>query len=153
MQDSSIHQQPKPRGGLIATGLIAGCIIVGLLVGRMEKVELAPPDARPTMMRDLRFVDRVDGAILVIDAPSDRIVDVLPAGEEGFVRGLLRGLARERRRLDIDAEAPFRMVAWSDGRLSLEDTVTGHRAELMGTFGTDNTESALRLLHAGDVVR
>jgi putative photosynthetic complex assembly protein len=145
----TISQQPRPRGGLIATGLLAGCVILGLLVGKIEKVELAPPDARPEMMRDLRFADRGDGAILVIDAPSDRVVDVLEPGEDGFVRGLLRGLARERRRLDIDPDAPFRMVAWSDGRLSLEDTVTGHRAELMGTFGATNTESALRLLAAG----
>lgn len=149
MQDS-VTPEPRPRGGLIATGLVAGCIIVGLLVGKMEKVELAPADARPTMMRDLRFADRADGAIVVMEGSSEEVVDVMEPGDDGFVRGVVRALARERRRLEIGPDAPFRMVAWSDGRLSIEDTVTGHRAELMGTFGSTNTESALRLLQAGN---
>ena len=152
MQDN-VTGTPQPRGGLIAIGLLAGCIVVGLLVGKMEKVDLAPPDARPTEIRDLRFQDRADGAVVVLDAPSNRVVDVLEPVDDGFVRGIVRSLARERKRLDIGADAPFRMIAWSDGRLSIEDTVTGHRAELIGTFGQTNTASALRLLQAGTVSR
>lgn len=152
MHDDAVSE-PRPRGGLIAVGLVAGCIVVGLTVGKLPKVDLTDVAARPTMMRDLSFADRADGSIAVLDAPSQRVIDVLEPGDDGFVRGVVRALARERRRLELGTEAPFRMVAWSDGRLSLEDTLTGHRAELLGTFGETNTESALRLLYAGNAAR
>jgi putative photosynthetic complex assembly protein len=142
---------PKPRGALVATALLAGCVAVGFGVGQLPKMELADTQARPTMMRDLRFADRADGGIIVFEAPSDRVIQEFDPDGGGFVRGVLRALARERKRQDISGEAPFRMIAWSDGRLSIEDTVTGHRAELIGAFGADNTASMIELLHAGGV--
>jgi hypothetical protein len=62
---------------------------------------------------------------------------ILPASEQGFVRGVLRGLARERRLKDVGPDAPFRLEQWSDNGLTLTDLGTGRQIEL-GAFGSTN---------------
>src|SRR3712207_9393687 len=46
--------------------------------------------------RLLHFEDRSDGAIVVVD-DADGTSSLVPAGTNGFLRGVLRGVARERR--------------------------------------------------------
>ena len=88
-----------------------------------------------------------------IKGPGDGVVlvpyqlAVLAPGTNGFARGVLRGLARERRRSDIGMEPPFRLARWSDGRLTLEDPTTGRRIEL-GAFGPTNAEVFAALMLA-----
>ena len=55
------------------------------------------PDAPTIAMRALRFEDRPDGSVAVIDARSGRQIERVQ-GEAGFLRGALRALARERQR-------------------------------------------------------
>jgi len=100
--------------------------------------------------RDLRFADRADGAVVVTDTGTGQTVDVLQ-GEQGFIRATMRGLARARRSEGIGGAAPFRLTAWSDGRLSLDDAETGRHVEL-GAFGSLNTAVFARLLKAGPYV-
>jgi putative photosynthetic complex assembly protein len=57
----------------------------------------------------------------------------------------MRGLVRERKRESLGAVAPFVLATWPDGRLTLEDTATGHFMELHA-FGRTNAEAFLRLL-------
>ncbi len=49
--------------------------------------------------RLLRFEDRADGSIAVIDAATGGMLERVH-GEQGFLRGALRALARERRMRD-----------------------------------------------------
>ena len=72
---------------------------------------------------------------------------VLPPGSNGFIRGVMRGLARERMLHGIDAAPPFRLIRWADGRLSLEDTATGRLIDL-AAFGPTNAQAFARLLTA-----
>jgi putative photosynthetic complex assembly protein len=95
--------------------------------------------------RDLRFLDRDDGGVAVYSAPDGRLVHVLPHGTNGFARGVLRGLARDRRRSDIGSEQAFRLVRFADGRLSLDDPATGRRIDL-DAFGPTNVAVFARLL-------
>jgi putative photosynthetic complex assembly protein len=76
---------------------------------------------------------------------ADAVAAVLAPGEDGFIRATLRGLARERRRGDLGAEAPFRLASWPDGGLSLEDTATGRTLDLRA-FGPTQAEAFARLL-------
>ena len=95
-----------------------------LLVGiaRLTGYQPAQPRrAGSSSSHDLRFEDRADGAVLVYDVANDRLVDTLKPGTNGFVRGVLRGLARERRARQIGPAPPFRLTRWADGRLSLDD--------------------------------
>jgi putative photosynthetic complex assembly protein len=58
-------------------------------------------------------------------------------GEQGFLRGVLRGLARDRRQHGVGAEAPYLLSLHDDGRLLITDPSTGQRIDL-ASFGVDN---------------
>lgn len=96
------------------------------------------PQAAVLQQRELRFEDLPDGGIAVFDAahPAQPLDRIAPASH-GFLRGSLRGLARERKRQGGDARQPFRLQARADGALSLEDPVTGRRIDLR-SFGASN---------------
>ena len=125
-------------GGMVAIAL-AGAT-VGSIAGRGGE----PTQGKPVASRDLRFEDRADGAVLIYDAASATPFEVVQ-GENGFLRGTLRGLARTRRTEGLDSAKPFHLAAWSDGRLTLDDTATGERVELEA-FGHTNEAVFARLL-------
>jgi putative photosynthetic complex assembly protein len=127
-----------------AVAVIGGTLLLASL-GHEAPVDPGQEGSRPVAMRELHFADRVDGAVVVRDARSGAEVLVVQPGQEGFVRGAMRGLARERKREAIGAAAPFRLSAWPNGRVTLEDTATGHIIELQA-FGRTNAESFVRLL-------
>ena len=104
-------------------------------------------EATPLAERQLRFADRADGAVVITDALTNARVAVIAPGEGGFVRGTMRGLARDRFVSGIGPEVPFRLVGWSDGRLTFEDPATGTKME-MAAFGQTNAETFLRFLSA-----
>jgi putative photosynthetic complex assembly protein len=124
--------------------LIGGTLLLSVL-GHRAPVDPATTGARPVMERQLRFADRADGGIAVTDLGTGRVIEALPAGGEGFLRGAMRGLARDRLRAGGTPDVPFRLSAWADGRLTLEDTATGHIIELHA-FGSGNAAAFMRLL-------
>ena len=143
-ETASQHPQwPIPA----ACGLVLASILAVAAV-RLSGMPISQPDAAAVSERALRFVDRPDGSIAVIDADSDRVVDSV-TGESGFVRGTLRGLARERKRQGIGAEQPFRLVARADGRLTLMDPATGRRVDLE-SFGPTNAAAFAHMLSAAE---
>jgi putative photosynthetic complex assembly protein len=101
-----------------------------------------------TESRELRFLDRHDGAVVVLDHPGGDPVEVLAPGTNGFVRGVMRGMARERRSKNIGTEPPYRLSSWADGRLTLDDPSTGRWVELVA-FGPDNFQAFAQLLDHG----
>jgi putative photosynthetic complex assembly protein len=123
---------------LIGFALLAACI------GRLTGGETLHGVSSPTVVRELRFADRADGAVLVTNASDNRPLDVL-TGQNGFLRGTLRGLARARKSEGIGEDAPFRLTAWADGRLTLDDPSTGRHVELEA-FGESNEAVFSRLL-------
>ena len=118
--------------GLIAASVMAVAFVRITGVGAQQLV-VAPVVA----VRDFRFEDRPDGSIVVLDASNQRLVETVSPGTNGFLRGTMRGMARERMRQSIGPETPFRMSGHSDGRLTLEDPTTGRRVDL-GSFGPTN---------------
>lgn len=93
----------------------------------------------------LRFEDRPSGAVAVLDAASGKEIAQFQ-GEQGFLRGSLRAMARERHSRGLGSEAPFLLMGHVDGRVTLHDTATGERLNLE-SFGPTNSAvySQLRL--------
>ena len=126
-----------PRGALVGAGVlvVSSLLLVGL--ARITGYGPAQPPVSTVVERyDLRFEDRADGAVLIYDH-ADRLADTLAPGTNGFVRGVLRGLVRERRADHVGPAPPFRLTRWADGRLSLDDPSTGRHVDLE-VFGPTN---------------
>lgn len=136
------------KGPLLGMGL-AILAAVGLTVAPLPSVRATEGAAMVRSERSFVAADRGDGAVLLTDPATGRDVLLLAPGEDGFLRGTLRGLARDRRMRDLGPEAPFRLVAWSDGRLTLDDTATGRRLDLLA-FGQTQVDAFARLLPIGE---
>lgn len=153
---SAVHNETVPKGALIAA---ASLVIVTIVATGAVRLTGTPPAASPALLRvaekatalstrDLRFTDRADGAVVIEDVGSGATAGMVEAGSKsGFIRGVMRGLARERRMHGIGNQPPFRLTLWSDGELSLVDTATGRNLE-MGAFGGTNRAAFLALLPA-----
>jgi putative photosynthetic complex assembly protein len=140
--------RPFPRGALLGAAALVSLALISATAARVTGIgTTAMPPAAPVESRDLRFEDRADGAVAVYEVPGDRLVEVVPPGTNGFLRGALRGLARERKRQEIGVQPPFRLTRWADGRLSLEDPTTGRQIDL-GAFGPTNAGAFARLMSA-----
>ena len=147
---SAIDAEPFPRGALIAASALIGFSLIATTAVRLGRLS-APtshPAAQPAPYDsvDLRFVDEADGSVSVRESHSNRLIESVKPGVGGFVRGVMRGLAHDRQRRGIGAEAPFRLSEWKGGRLSLEDTATGRVIDLEA-FGSTNRDAFLQLLH------
>jgi hypothetical protein len=133
-----------PRRALLAIGAVLLVTVLGVASVRLSGTDIRTPDAPVVKMRELRFEDRTDGSVDVIDAASRRVIHNM-TGENGFFRGSLRGLARERKRNGMGSEQPFQLIGHSDGRLTLLDPTTGARVDL-GSFGPTNAAVFVRFL-------
>jgi putative photosynthetic complex assembly protein len=96
--------------------------------------------------RPLRFEDRPDGSIAVIDGRSGQLLSSVQ-GEQGFIRGALRALTRARKAQGLGPEQSFQLIARHDGGLTLFDPMTNQRVDL-DSFGPTNAGSFARLLTA-----
>ena len=123
-----------------------GFALLSVSVGRIGGLGVTEvPTSAPMESRDLLFEDRADGAVVIYQAGHGPAVEVLEPGTNGFLRGVMRSVARARRLQQIGSEAPVRLTRWQDDRLSLEDPATGYRVEL-NAFGPTNAEAFARLL-------
>ena len=125
----------------------AGIIAFSLISVGLIRITGNGPDqlaAAPTVQRSLVFEDQKDGGVRVADGVSGQTLTVL-YGEQGFVRGALRALARERFSRGIGSAQPFDLIARVDGRVTLMDPSTGQRVDLE-SFGPTNTAEFARFL-------
>ena len=135
-----------PRGPLWLIGALLLAALAGVAGVRLSGTEIREPDAATVAQRSLRFEDRRDGSVAVLDARSGRQIESIH-GEAGFLRGTLRAMARERRKQGLGAEPAFELIARADGRLTLSDPATGERIDLE-SFGPTNAGVFARLLDA-----
>ncbi len=153
------HEQTVPRPALIAAGaLVLGTIAMtgAVRMGYLER-EAVPATVRAQanvgamQVRELTFSDRDDGSVVINDATTGEEVRIIETETQsgGFIRGVMRGMARERRAYGIGAEPAFRLTLWEDGSLSLVDMATDRTIEL-GAFGPDNRAVFMTLLKTGD---
>jgi putative photosynthetic complex assembly protein len=135
-----------PRGPLLAIGALLLVVLVFVAGVRLSGVDIRDPDAAAVATRSLRFEDRPDGSVAVLDARSGQQINAIQ-GEAGFLRGALRAMARERRKQGLGSAPPFELIARADGRLTLSDPATGERVDLE-SFGPTNAGAFAQLLTA-----
>ena len=144
-----------PRGpllGALAVVTVAfGAAVAGRFTGAgatHEGVSAGPSAAAVALdRRVLRFADAPDGAVLVYDAPTNALAVRLAPGGDGFLRGTLRAMTRERMLARIGQGPPFVLTRWSDGRLTLDDSATRMHVAVT-SFGPTQVASFEQLLAA-----
>ncbi|MDE2048954.1 MAG: hypothetical protein KGJ44_11130 [Betaproteobacteria bacterium] len=144
----TLQQHPEPAiprpiralGTLLLVALLSVAAV--RLTGHAQSSVVPSP---VVAARQLQFFDRSDGGITVVDASNGSTVSVLPPASNGFLRGTLRSLVRERREMGKGAAAPFALAAHADGRLVLTDTATGRSLDLEA-FGASNAGAFAALL-------
>lgn len=139
------HENMVPPAALKAAVVL---VLFSLLLVAGVRVGAVSPQAslseirsaqriQPLAERQLRFADSADGHVLVSDAVTGASIATIGTEGSGFIRGVMRGLARERRQHHAGSAAPFRLSYWPDGALTLTDDTTGRVIEL-GSFGPSN---------------
>jgi putative photosynthetic complex assembly protein len=135
-----------PRCTLLTAGAVIALSIAVAAAGRITGAANSAPTAAPVIARDLLFQDLSNGGVAVFDArDTSAPITVVAPETNGFLRAMMRGLARQRLRQSEGPETPFRLTEWADGRLTLEDPATGRRVDLEA-FGITNEEVFAHLL-------
>lgn len=154
MSTAHRHDNLIPPGAVrLASGLVVGTLLLvagvradWLPASSSPVAQRAAARVQPVAERHLRFAD-VNGQVVVTDARTGDQVAALGQEGSGFIRGVMRGLARERRMYGLGAEKPFRLTLYADTQLVLTDLATGRVIELTG-FGGTNRQAFARLLEA-----
>lgn len=151
---SHSHAETLPKGALYTAFAL---VLFALAATTIVRVAHIAPVASPVLLRaaegvapvasrSLRFVDRADGAVVITDVGTGGVAGMVePGTTSGFIRGVMRGLARDRHMRGIGDGPPFTLTLWKDGQLSLVDTATGRTLEL-GAFGNTNRAAFAALL-------
>jgi putative photosynthetic complex assembly protein len=141
-----------PRGALLGAAGLVAISLLSVAAARIVGTPSMIPSSSVVTAADLRFEDRADGGVNVFEGASAQPSHVITPGTNAFVRATVRGLAQQRKREGLGGETPFRLTAWTDGRLTLDDPATGRHVELVA-FGRTNSGAFARLLTAEDAPR
>ena len=118
--------------------------LIGVGAARWSGFDARQQDAATVAQRALHFQDRPDGGIAIVDANSGATLDTVH-GEQGFLRGTLRAVVRERKQRGLVSDAALQLIVRADGRLTLIDPATGSRIDLE-SFGPTNAAVFARWL-------
>lgn len=133
------------RPAVLAVAGLLGVTLLAVALGRGSGTEAAGERVRVVETLAFHAQDRPDGAIDLRAAEGGRLVGRIEPGQDGFIRGTLRGLAQARQREGIGREIPFTLTRLDNGTLSLEDAATGRHVALQA-FGPTNARAFARLL-------
>jgi putative photosynthetic complex assembly protein len=147
-QKSHIPNLAPPRQ-FLAFGLvmIATALWLAVSATRFGQGRFDEPDGKAVASRSLVFTDAPDGGITVTDGNSQQVVTEVAPNTNQFLRGAIRGLARSRRAVNASPKAAFILTQYEDGRLMLDDPITGERVAV-SSFGPTQIESFRALLLA-----
>jgi putative photosynthetic complex assembly protein len=136
-----------PRFALVVAGTVIALTLGGVGLARWAGFDGRQQDAPASAQRALHFEDRPQGGIAIVDAASGATLETV-YGEQGFLRGTLRAVVRERKLRGLVSSAPLQLTARADGRLTLSDPATGARIDLE-SFGPTNAAVFARWLPQG----
>ncbi len=141
-----IHKQTIPRAALIgAAFLMVGSMSLAAGARHVHRSTPAAAVPAPIQVRELRFEDRPDGSLAAIDTKTGDVAGIVAPGTNGFVRGVLRGMFRNRKLESLGHDAHFRLAREADNHLTLEDPDTRRHVDL-DSFGPTNSAAFARFL-------
>jgi putative photosynthetic complex assembly protein len=120
---------PRRFNPVVLLGAMALSTLVLVAAARWSGAPVEQFDSPVTTSRALRFEDTANGAVAVVN-PQNGTEVARFEGEQGFVRGVLRAMARERKRRNVDHHLPLLLQGHADGSLTLFDEATGERIHL-----------------------
>ncbi|MDV2983629.1 UNVERIFIED_CONTAM: photosynthetic complex assembly protein PuhC [Methylobacteriaceae bacterium AG10] len=141
----SPQKPPSQRPALLAVAALLTVVLLAVALGRGQEAEPERNPAQPIQTLAFHAEDQPDGAIDLRAAGDGRLVARIEPGQDGFIRGTLRGLAQARQREGLSREPPFTLTRFDNGTLSLEDEATGRQVPLLA-FGPSNARAFARLL-------
>lgn len=145
---TATRQASFPRWFVIGTAVLMLTAIFGAGLARFLGVGLSRvADSPVTGTVEIWIDEQRDGTALVRHAATGKTLEILPADGGGFVRGLVRGMFRQRLLGQQARTLPFQLSQREGPKYFLFDPATGTRMELDG-FGPTNTQSIARLYEA-----
>ena len=111
MYEEAIDAKPFPRGMLIAVAAMVGLSILFAASASLwdfgaTRIEYAPV----TDSRDLVFKDLKNGSVGVVDAAGQQQIAEVKPGQDGFVRVVMRSMARDRAVRGVGSDVAFRLA-------------------------------------------
>ena len=143
---SHSHDIEVPRPLLIGAAALILFALTATATFRLsgsERAGTAPSAIVETI--SLQFKDEADGGVSVYDYDSGERIWLFEPETGGFVRVALRALAHERTLKGGTPEDAFTLNRMANGRLVIEDTVTG-RVIGLEAFGGANENDFAQLL-------
>lgn len=143
--------QPFPKRAAQAGLTLVGLTVLFAFVARTTDFGATRMPPSPVVEEvSLRFLDNPAGGVRV-ETNEGRIVASFAAGEGGFLRGVMRGFARDRRAHEGGSQESFSLARHADGQLTIADPVTGRKVELE-SFGPTNAGLFADLLKKGRAI-
>lgn len=136
-----------PVSMLIAAGLLIGTSLAAVGWANVTGYNAGHRQASMVVAQQSVVFSDHDGGVIVVADGQGKTLKVIQRGELGFVRALLRGLARGRRSQGVGPEVAFTISHHADGSLTLDDPSTG-RIVALGAFGSTNSIVFTELLNA-----
>jgi len=135
-----------PRWILLSTATLLVFATAAVMFGQETGIGVVREEvSRPLAIRDITITRAPGDVVMVTDATTGAVIAAYQADEGGFVRGSLRAFDRMRDVAAAPKDAPYRLIRWESGRVSLSDTATGERIYL-DAFGRDNAAAFAALL-------
>ena len=112
MRNDGFRAASFPLAPLVGAAALVVIALLGVAAFRVSGLETTRVADSPVVSQgEFRFEDQDDGSILVLAGRDGVVIDTVAPGTNGFLRGTLRGLARERRRQGIGPAEPFHLVS------------------------------------------
>ena len=112
-------------------GLLAGVMALSVVLVYFSNTAVTQQDAidrgEPVAQRTITLHQVRAGEISVHDSETGNLIARFDGNKGGFVRGAMPALKRLRMVKRLPADAPYLLVRWQSGGVTLEDTAVGKR--------------------------
>ena len=145
-QKEASHTIPLPKVPLgLAVGLVIMVIALAASASLYGHGAVRTPPIQVQSQHSVRLVADPSGDVLVYDGATNVLTRRVPAEHSGFLRGLLRVIARRRMIAHAPEDAPITVVRGVDGTIELSDPSSGLEVPVT-SFGPTQVETIASLL-------